>query len=189
MELYFFDGLYKITKTKLILSSFIMILALFVVIIQYLNYSDNNSYGPTYSEVFLILLTNLLAISSMLFSNDWICTIISLELFNLSLYLLVSLNSYTEKSLGSSLKYFLLSALSTAFLLLGVSLTYFIVGSTNYDSISISVSQLFYLIPNVSNPLDLLFSPLHILSIAFLLILITFLFKLSAAPLHNWAPD
>jgi len=27
------------------------------------------------------------------------------------------------------------------------------------------------------------------ISFAFMLILITFLFKLSAAPLHNWAPD
>jgi len=46
----------------------------------------------------------------MLTSNDWVITITAWELFNLSLYLLVSINSSSEAALSAAIKYFLLSA-------------------------------------------------------------------------------
>lgn len=90
-------------------------------------------------------LTNILGITSLILSNDWVLTIISWELFNFSLYLLVSLNSYSESSLSSSLKYFILSALSTGVLLLGVSIIYLLTGSTNYEKIASIINQLIIL--------------------------------------------
>lgn len=172
------DGTYKITKTKIAIEIYIQIMAQIIINIQKgYHYDQKNS---TYNEIYLILQTNVLGISSLIASNDWLITIISWELFNLSLYLLVSLNSYSESALSSSLKYFLLSALSTAFLLLGVSIIYYTVGSTNYDHIVISMQQLIQM--GESNGINMI-------TIGTIQILITILFKLSAAPLHNWAPD
>jgi len=64
-------------------------------------------------EIKIILKTNIKGIKILIKSNDWILTIISWELFNKSLYLLVSIKSENESGLAASLKYFVLSALST----------------------------------------------------------------------------
>jgi NADH-quinone oxidoreductase subunit N len=89
----------------------------------------------------------------------------------------VSLQSKNEAGLAASLKYFLLSALSTAFLLLGVCILYFKTGSTNYEIIDTCVIEL------LRNGGD------AYIELAFSLILFTLLFKLSAAPFYQWAPD
>lgn len=64
------------------------------------------------------------------------------ELFNFTLYLLVSLRSESESGLAASLKYFVLSALSTGFLLLGVCILYYKTGSTDYGIIETSIREL-----------------------------------------------
>ena len=124
-------------------------------------------------ESYLIFLTNLLGITAVISSNDMIFTIINWELFNFSLYLIVSINSYSESSLSNALKYFILSAFSTAFFILGISIIYYFTGSTHYDAIMLNFSQ-------DSN---------SFMDVACILILFTFLFKLSAAPFYHWAPD
>lgn len=175
-DLTIMDGLYKITSFKSMIILFILILAIIIFIsIRKDHDTVNNS---TSSEQYLILLTNILGITSLILSNDWVLTIISWELFNFSLYLLVSLNSSSESSLSSSLKYFILSALSTGVLLLGIAMIYIITGSTNYDNIASIINQ--YL--NILNDHD-------IFNYAICFILFTLLFKLSAAPFYQWAPD
>lgn len=66
-----------------------------------MNYNYNSKTRIS-GEIYLIFLTNILGITLLLSSNDWIFTIISWELFNFSLYLLVSLNSYSESSLAAA---------------------------------------------------------------------------------------
>ena len=163
------DGKLKITETSLMKSKLIMSVGGIII------YAQNNVFK---AETYIILLTNLLGITFLLHSNDWILTIISWEIFNMSLYLLVSLRSENEAGLSASLKYFLLSALSTTLLLLGVCILYYKTGSTNYEIINIS------LIEQKKNPSDM-----WIIEVSFSLILITLLFKLSAAPFYQWAPD
>jgi NADH-quinone oxidoreductase subunit N len=105
------------------------------------------------------------------------------------------MNSKTEAALSASIKYFLLSALSTSFLLLGVALLYGITGSTNYDSINAALSLsegkcysegLSIILPTIDNTTDNLVN-YHWLPIT--LIVLTLLFKLGAAPFYNWSPD
>jgi NADH-quinone oxidoreductase subunit N len=59
------------------------------------------------------------------------------------------MNGSSESALSSSLKYFILSALSTGVLLLGISLLYILTGSTNYDNIASIINQ--YLLINEVN--------------------------------------
>lgn len=68
------------------------------------------------------------------------------------------------------MKYFILSAFSTTFLLLGLAILYHITGSLEFQTIYITMSE---------RPID----------IAVVFIIFALLFKLSAAPLHFWAPD
>jgi NADH-quinone oxidoreductase subunit N len=51
------------------------------------------------------------------------------------------MNGSSSSALSSSLKYFILSALSTGVLLLGISLLYILTGSTNYDNIASIINQ------------------------------------------------
>jgi len=104
-------------------------------------------------------------------SNNFIIFFISWELFNLSLYaIIIGNNVNTQEALSASMKYFILSAFSTTFLLLGLAILYHITGSLEFQTIYITMSE---------RPIDL----------AIIFIIFALLFKLSAAPLHFWAPD
>lgn len=174
-SLVFQDGMIKITETSILKTSFLFIVSILILQNQSNINQINDMGGKT--EKYIILLTNIQGITFLINSNDWILTIISWELFNMSLYLLVSLKSESEAGLSASLKYFLLSALSTTFLLLGVCIQYYKTGSTNYEIINTAV------IEQQRNGQDLY------IEISISLILFTILFKLSAAPFYQWAPD
>lgn len=165
----FLDGKIKINETNILKTTFIFIIAISILLNQG-NLKNNGSK----TEKYIILLTNLQGITYIINSNDWILTIISWELFNMSLYLLVSLKSESEAGLSASLKYFLLSALSTTFLFLGVCILYYKTGSTNYEIINTMALYMkndIYIEKGIS------------------LIQFCCLFKLSAAPFYQWAPD
>ena len=125
-------------------------------------------------EIYLLILSNVIGLIYLISSNDWLITVVAWELVNLSLYLLVSINGDAEAALSAALKYFLISALTTTFLLLAVALLYALTGCTHYDHLSLSFSMM--------NANSAKVWPV-------LLMIVTFLFKLGAAPFHNWAPD
>jgi NADH-quinone oxidoreductase subunit N len=184
----FLDGVLSI-NIPVLFGEFILISLTFLIILLTL-------YTLAKAELYLIFITNVLGFTFLWQSQDWIVTVIAWELFNLSLYLLVSINSNTEASLSASIKYFLLSALSTSFLLLGVALLYGLTGSTNYDIIHALLS---FPLDNTNHSLSSfsLFNSfissigsssfLYLLPVT--LIVLTFLFKLGAAPFYNWSPD
>jgi NADH-quinone oxidoreductase subunit N len=169
------DGSVTLTETKLIFLIFIMSIS-GIIIYNLNNYNKNKEKGNK-KEKLIILKTNLLGIYVLIKSNDWILTIVSWELFNMSLYLFVSLKSENEPGLAASLKYFVLSALSTTFLLMGVCILYFKTGSTNYEIIETSLNEL------------MRYENDQMIILAMILILSTLLFKLGAAPFYQWAPD
>ena len=176
LDINIFDGIFKINKLKSIIILFLIFLAIIILYSQ-MSYLYNNITKKT-GEIYLIKLTNILGIISLINSNDWIMTIISWELFNYTLYLLVSINSYSEKSISSSLKYFILSALTTGILFLSISIIYYNTGNTNYEIIAINIIELFNM--NKDNIM---------LKFALILLIFAILFKLSAFPFYNWAPD
>lgn len=86
---------------------------------------------------------------------------------------------FKESRLATSagLKYFLLGGFSSCLILLGSGLVYFYTGLTGLDSI-------YSLISSSTNESITQGSTLGIV-----IIFVGFLFKVSAAPLHSWAPD
>lgn len=119
----------------------------------------------------MLILTNLIGFIYMITSNDWLITILSWELYNISIYLLIgTYGNKIESSLSATIKYFLLSAITTGFLLLSLALIYTKTGSTHYDNINVIMNY---------DKIDIILLPM----------LFTFLFKLGVTPLHNWVPD
>jgi len=102
---------------------------------------------------------------------------LSIELQSFGLYILSTLYRYSESSTSAGLKYFLLGGLSSCIILLGSGLIYAYTGLTNFESIYslISISEYNHILQG--------------LSLGLILILVGFLFKIAAAPLHNWSPD
>jgi NADH-ubiquinone oxidoreductase chain 2 len=133
-----------------------------------------NSYSTDYS---LIVLFSTLGSCLLISCSDLISMYLSIELQSFGLYILSTLYKDSESSTSAGLKYFLLGGLSSCIILLGSGLIYAYTGLTNFESIYslISVSEYNYIIQG--------------LSLGLILILVGFLFKIAAAPLHNWSPD
>lgn len=180
------DGKITITQGKKIKQTFIYKIS-GIIIQNQENYNIEKEKGEK-KEKYIILLTNKLGITIQIQSNDWIQTIISWELFNMSQYQQVSLKSESESGKAASLKYFVLSALSTAFLLLGVCMQYYLTGSTHYEVIETSLRELNAISPIMGDG-SVKEGSRWVKEKAKAQILKTFLFKQSAAPFYQWAPD
>ena len=153
----------RLNQAVLAQESFIIFLALILLV----TYQDFK-FKP---EFFLILFTNLLSVCLLLESYNFIVFFISWELFNLSIYTMIIANGVKkQEALAASMKYFLLSAFSTAFLLLGLAILYHITGSLEFETVYIAMS---------TQSIDL----------PIILIIFALLFKIGATPLHFWAPD
>jgi NADH-ubiquinone oxidoreductase chain 2 len=135
--------------------------------------------GCCATDYSLVVLFSSLGSSLLISSYDLISVYLSIELQSFGLYVLSTLNRDSESSTSAGLKYFLLGGLSSCIILLGTGIIYSYTGTTNLESLYIinsvtGISQL-YIIQGISLGLSLIF--------------IGFLFKIAAAPLHNWSPD
>jgi NADH-ubiquinone oxidoreductase chain 2 len=134
------------------------------------------NYATEYS---LVVLFSTLGASLLVSSCDLISMYLSIELQSFGVYILATLYRNSESATSAGLKYFLLGGLSSCIILLGASLIYTYTGLTNFESIYSLISVSY----NYNN--DIILG----LSLGLILIIIGFLFKIAAAPLHNWAPD
>jgi NADH-ubiquinone oxidoreductase chain 2 len=160
------------------------------------NYSDIvykwkglNKTGEQYKiiEYPLILLFIIIGSILLISTNDIISIFLSIELQSYGLYLLCTLYRNSESATSAGLTYFLLGGLSSCFILLGFSLLYANSGITNLDGL--------YIITSISEVLnksvlynDYGYNPYYI-HFSLLIMCVGFLFKVSAAPFHFWAPD
>lgn len=197
LELYQFDGLIQLSNNSLL---FIIIINLFA----FLSYQVcNNGLGTKlYMEGVVALTTtqerggkisnpsgiqsgetsqiiqgNVIGIDQLLTSNNQILALISWEQINICIYSLISINNYNTKVLSNSIKYFIISAVSTTLFIQGITILYMETGSFNLTSIN-------YLVNMESTS-----SSFTIREQGVFFIFCTILQKLGGAPLHFWAPD
>jgi NADH-ubiquinone oxidoreductase chain 2 len=126
------------------------------------------------AEYPLIILFTTLGMSSLVSSSDLVTLFLSIELQSLALYILASIYRDSEAATSAGLKYFIVGALSSSLILLGACLLYGLTGVSSFEGVYLLCSMA------VAN------SGIHI---ALVLIGIALLFKVAAAPFHNWAPD
>jgi NADH-quinone oxidoreductase subunit N len=134
-------------------------------------------------EVFVIMLFASVGMLLLVSANDLLVLYLGLELMSLSLYVLVAYMREDIKASEAALKYFILGALASGFYLFGSSIMYGFTGSINFDVIS----EYYVNIANSSHSSEMMI-PIGFL-VGVILVLITFCFKMSAAPFHMWTPD
>jgi len=153
----------------------------------------------------LIVLFSSLGSCLLISCFDLVSLYLCIELQSFGLYVLATLYKDSETSTKAGLKYFLLGGLSSCIILLGCGIIYSYTGLTNFESIYsiISTSNYVFQLTNdlsVSHSLlpgfalsssndYLIQTAIQGLSLGLILIFIGFLFKIAAAPLHNWSPD
>ena len=120
------------------------------------------------------------AVSMVLFSscggmllatvNDIVMLFMALELATMPAYVLMGYRRDDRRGLEGTLKYFLMSVLTSLVMAYGLSFIYGISGSTSYSAINLAKGGSLGLF-------------------AGMLVIVGFFAKMSAAPLHFWAPD
>lgn len=133
--------------------------------------------GPSIAEYPLIILFTTIGASFLISSADLVSMYLSIELQSFAVYILAAIYRNSESATSAGLKYFLLGALSSALILLGSSIIYSYTGLTSFESI--------YTIANAASSDSITQGVV----LGMLMIGVGFLFKVAAAPFHNWAPD
>jgi NADH-ubiquinone oxidoreductase chain 2 len=141
-----------------------------------------DSVRPTIAEYPMIIVFTTIGASFLISSTNLVSLYLAIELQSFAVYILAALYRNSESATAAGLKYFLLGALSSAFILLGSSLIYGYTGLTNLDAISSLVS-----ISSSSSITD--FQEGWGVTLGLVIMTIGFLFKIASAPFHNWAPD
>jgi NADH-quinone oxidoreductase subunit N len=127
------------------------------------------------TEFITLILLSTVGIFIAISSRNFLLLFCSIELQALVAYALAGFGSNNLKSSEGALKYFLLGALVSCLSLFGISFIYGFAGSLDYSDISEKLNN------SSSQNIGLI--------IGLVLLLTSMLFKLSAAPLHSWAPD
>ena len=136
-------------------------------------YMRDNKNLDTYYALLLLATFGMILVS---FSVDLIALFLAWELMNVPTYILTGIQKNDPISNEAALKFFILSALSSALIVYAISLTFGITGSTN---IYLVAQGLGVALPKL-NPLALL---------AMMLFVAGFGMKVAAVPFHMWIPD
>lgn len=171
-----YSGLFQITNISQTIELFLLIIGSMILIGWP---TKESKYSIDYS---IIILFSTLGSSLLVSSFDLISLYLSIELQSFGLYILSTLYRNSESSTNAGLKYFLLGGLSSCIILLGIGIIYAYTGLTQLESIYTLISS----IPAGGTNIDYI---LQGTLLGIILIFIGFLFKISAAPLHNWSPD
>nr|YP_009681216.1 NADH dehydrogenase subunit 2 [Austropuccinia psidii]QDH07265.1 NADH dehydrogenase subunit 2 [Austropuccinia psidii] len=127
-------------------------------------------------EYSLVVIFSVIGASMILSSCNLISIYLATELQSFALYIVAALSRNSLRSVQASLKYFILGAWSSAFILLGAGIIYTCTGSTSLVNMSNWISS-------TST------EPWSYASLGLMFIYCGYIFKVSAAPFHNWAPD
>ena len=136
-------------------------------------------------EYYALILLSALGMMLMASTTELISLFVSLELVNLSLYVLVGFLK-DGKSTEASLKYLLLSAVASAVLLFGMALVFGFTGQTQLGEIARSI-QTTLAAGQVNSAPAVLTSPALFLGL--ILMIAGFGFKIAMVPFQMWVPD
>ena len=171
-KMYFSDMIYFDNYAVAFTSILIVITALILLLCSdhYKNASN------TIADIYGLILFALVGAICMVSYQNLAMLFLGIELLSIPLYILAGSNRNDLSSNEASLKYFLMGAFASGFLVFGIALVFGATNSFNLDGIKAAID---------SN--GGVFSPM--LTIGILLVMVGFLFKVSAAPFHFWAPD
>ncbi len=165
----YYDGILVIDPLTQLIKQIILVMTIFTALI-----SIDSDFTEHVGEYFFLVLLATVGMMFLVSSENLLMIFVSLELLSLSLYILTAFNKQNIKSAEAALKYFLFGGMSAAFMLFGLSLVYGLSGEINLARIAEKL---------LKPPLD------PLLSVALVMVVIGFGFKVAAVPFHLWAPD
>ena len=137
---------------------------------------EASTRGLEHTEVFPLMMFAIAGMMLFPASNDLLTMFVALEILSLPLYLLCGLARRRRLlSQEAALKYFMLGAFSSGFFLYGIALVYGYAGSMRLADISEAISG------RIGSD-ALLLGGIGLMAVGML-------FKIGAAPFHNWTPD
>ena len=135
-------------------------------------------------EFELILGLGLLGLSFFILSNDFFLFFLALELYSLSVYLLLFQNDILKAKI--TLLYFLLGSISSSLILFGISIMYAYSGSLDMKYIIENINVIMEYHNEESATIKPAIGGVWYLLIGLGLLLIGLLFKLGSAPFQYW---
>jgi NADH-quinone oxidoreductase subunit N len=168
-----FGGSYVVDSMSLILKA-LFVLSAYVVVLLSTNYLAEGDYWE--SEYYSLLACSVLGMVVMASSRDLVGIFVALELLSIPAYMLAGWRKGDVRSNEAGLKYYLMGVFASAVLLYGLSLVYGVGGSTRLDNIAARLVE----VGSEGIP---------VVTLAILLTIVGFAFKVSAVPFHVWAPD
>ena len=148
----------------------IFLIGAFLAVILSRDYLSNISkYANEFYALILFSTSGMMILSS---AQEFMSLFLGFEIMSISVYILSAFNRKSVRSTEAGIKYLILGGFSSAILLYGIALLYGASGSIYLAEI---VSNF-----NPANPLFLAGSAL---------VLVGFIFKIGAFPLHQWVPD
>ncbi len=167
-----FNGMIYVDKFSLFLEILFLLSALIVILFSINTIIKDKINMSEYYVLILFSTSGMILISQ---AAHLIMVFLALEIFSISIYILVGLPKHKSVCVESSLKYFILGAFATGFLLYGLT---FIYGATG----TLSLQEL----GKVLSKGD--FSNVYFL-IGAALVLVGLGFKIALVPFHMWTPD
>jgi NADH-quinone oxidoreductase subunit N len=130
-------------------------------------------------EFYILLLASTIGMCAMASASDLIMLYLAIETTSIPLYILAGFMNRNDKSTEAGFKYLLFGAMTSTVMLYGFSLLYGFAGTTNIYDMALALDAALSA-GELSGA---------ILLGSLMLVLVGFGFKVSAVPLHFWAPD
>ncbi len=160
---------------------FFAIIFLIVLVFVAISSSDYMKTDYNLGVYYSLLILATIGMMVLVAANDLLLIFVAWELGSLPVYSLAAYQKSRAETSESALKFFLIGAMSSAFILFGISLIYGITSSTG-SLTPMSLETVIISFADLSS-----YSPLHVLALMFLFV--GFGYKMAAVPFHAWAVD
>ena len=167
-----FEGKLLLGKESVILKLLFELTGLGVVLFAIFDKNKFKKYEGRV-EYYVLILAVVLGAHLMVMAENLLVVFISIELVSLSSYVLTAIDKDKKKGFEGSIKYLVFGVVASAFMLYGMSWVYGLSGSLDFKAFQ-------YLITPQQN---------WFVSLILLFVLLGFLFKIAAVPMHSWVPD
>lgn len=156
-----------------------IILISFIIILLSSNWYIKFAHKPL-NEYPILVLSVCFFLFTLLASNNLFASFVSIVGFSLSIYVLICINANNQRTREAGIKYFYLSAYSSAYLIFGVAMSYMVFSTCTLTDIA-------FILQNLKFEKNSDFSGLVTLMVVALAM--GFFFKLAAFPAHFWVAE
>jgi NADH-quinone oxidoreductase subunit N len=171
--IYVFDYNFVLTPLSKTIKIAIYVIAIIIII---LSQTTIVNLKKNVFEFYIFILLFLLALFLMMASNNLLLVLIFLEIQSMIAYTLTGLFSWSNLSKEALIKFYIIGAITAAFMGFGLSIIYSVSGTLNLIELLVWINKDEYILTPY-------------LTIGFFLLWSIILFKLAIVPFHFWIAD